>query len=116
MEELSVKLNTGLLNLAPMGANYSASIKESTDTSDNYWFYDQIIQTAKKLEYYANLEAYKSWIRLTIMTQDQFELVISFHSINYSFQGILVVSAFTLKRVANEEGGKDVSNLKQATQ
>lgn len=114
LEVLSDKLNIGIRELS---FNGSASMKEAADGSDNsYWYYDQIVETAKKLEYYANLEVYKSWIRLTIVTQEQFEVVISFHGIGYSFQGILGISAFTLMRVPNEEGIKQVLNLKQATQ
>jgi Fic family protein len=115
--EISIVLNTRVREFAPAGVLYGASIKEAANRDDkSHWYYDQIIQTAKKLEYYANREIYKSWIRLTILTQNQFEVVISFHGIGHTFQGILVASAFTLMRVDNEEGIKDVVGLKPATQ
>jgi len=51
--------------LKELQEDYFADVKRS-DQSNDYWFRQQVIQTAKKLEYYADTRTYRSWIRLKI--------------------------------------------------
>lgn len=71
---------------------------------------------AREFKYFANLERYRSWVRLSIDTEETFELVISFHGYGYENGGIMVASAFTSQRVPREEGGREPVNTQAAAQ
>jgi Fic family protein len=73
--------------------SYFADVKRS-DESNNYWFRQQIIQTASSLEYYADTRTYRSWVRLKIKEDRQTEIILSFHALGFEFFGIMAVSAF----------------------
>lgn len=88
-------------------------------TNQNYWatsssvgsegredrrgyFYNQIIEVANHFKYFANVAKYRSWVRLTIKTEIQFEYVISFHGYGHGDSGIMACSAFTAIRAPRE--------------
>jgi len=72
---------------------YRATADRSVpDTS--FWFKSQIVQAAKRLDYFADTLTYRTWVRLKIAAERQAVLVFSFHSIGTRFVGILGVSAF----------------------
>ena len=50
--------------------NVFASSASSEDQRRSQFYRYQIIDTAKKLDYYANLRDYSSWVRLTICVYD----------------------------------------------
>ncbi|BAZ09827.1 hypothetical protein NIES4071_16400 [Calothrix sp. NIES-4071] len=79
--------------LKDLDENYFADAERS-NRSNNYWFRQQIIQTAFCLEYYADTRTYCSWIRLKIQESRQAEIIISFHALGFEFFGILAASAF----------------------
>ena len=47
-------------------------------------------------------------------TDEIFYIVLSFHAIGQQFEGVLGANAFTFQRMHNEEGGRDIANLKAA--
>ncbi len=59
----------------------------------SHFYRRQIIQTAGSLEYYADLQSYRSWARLVIRDENQTELLISFHGNGHEFRGVLACSA-----------------------
>ncbi len=75
---------------------------ERSNESNNYWFRQQIIQTAYSLEYYADTRTYCSWVRLKIQEDRQAEIVVSFHALGFEFFGILAASAFIQYRDKTE--------------
>jgi Fic family protein len=87
---IALTLNNELKELEE---SYFADIKRS-DVSNHYWFRQQIIQTAKTLEYYADTRTYRSWVRLKIKEDRQTEIVLSFHALGFEFFGIMAASAF----------------------
>lgn len=110
---LAEKLNEQLKGLTPLGhEHYHANTKSAGHgEKDSHYFYAQIVKTAKQFNYYANLEAYRSWVRLAISTEDIFEFVISFHGYGPGKKGIMVASAFTFQRVPTEEQGTEFVNV-----
>ncbi|NJM23099.1 MAG: hypothetical protein HC836_47675, partial [Richelia sp. RM2_1_2] len=82
--------------------SYFADVKRS-DESNDYWFRQQIIQTAKALEYYADTRTYRSWVRLKIKEDRQTEIILSFHGLGFEFFGIMAASAFIEYRDKTEE-------------
>ncbi len=54
----------------------------------------QVIDTAKHLEYFANMRDYHSWARLVIDTeQGRSEILLSFHGVNREYRGLIGASA-----------------------
>ena len=88
--------------LKEIDTNYFSDVKRSDGTND-YWFRQQIIQTAKALEYYADTRTYRSWVRLKIREERQTEIILSFHALGFEFLGIMAASAFIEYRDKTEE-------------
>lgn len=90
----------------------------SDDERSNYYRY-QIIETARKLDYYANLSGYKCWVNLTIKINGlQTEILLSFHILGYEHRGILVCSACAYHKAPSGEGeaivAQDIEPLSQS--
>ncbi|MCP4399929.1 MAG: Fic family protein [bacterium] len=92
---------------SPNDYQFSATMHDAPDedSSHNYYFYHQIAEVAQKFDYFANLDEYKSWVRLRLSTEKTFEIVFSIHGYGHFSNDIMVVSALTLQRVKTEEGG-----------
>lgn len=90
------------------GINYRYSaLAERSDVASQDFFYQQIIETAKKFGYYADMRTYAAWVRLKIREERQAALIVSFHSLGVEFLGIMAVSAFMEYRDRSE--GDEVS-------
>lgn len=98
--------------LKEIDQSYFSDVKRSDETND-YWFRQQIIQTAKALEYYADTRTYRSWIRLKIKEERQTEIVLSFHALGFEFLGIMAASAFIeyRDRTENQEMATDTPRV-----
>jgi Fic family protein len=85
------------------------------DEQAGYYRY-QIIEVAKKLNYYANLNSYRAWIKLTIhMEGIQTEWLLSFHHLGEEPRGVMVCSACAWRKSAVDEGetrlAEDIESL-----
>ncbi len=93
--------------LKKLEEGYFSDVKRSDENND-YWFRQQIIQTAKMLEYYADARTYRSWVRLKIKEDRQTEIILSFHALGFEFLGIMAASAFIEYRDRTE--GQEVTS------
>ena len=86
---------TSALNneLKQIELSYFAMVERSVETNAE-WFRQQVVHTAKILEYYADTRTYHSWIRLKIKEDRQTEITLSFHALGAEFFGIMAASAF----------------------
>lgn len=74
------------------------------------WYHYQIIRTAKRLNYFANLNGHKSWIRLAIQIgTNRTEILLSFHRIGQQPLGLMACSACAYQRVLSEEGDSSLA-------
>lgn len=114
LQELSDTLNKQFEDMqAVNGRPYSSNVREAGNESDQrHYFYAQIVAAAKEMDYFANLDPYRSWVRLLIQTDRIFELVISFHGLGSVGSGVLVASALTFERVPTEDGGTQFVNVR----
>lgn len=115
-QEIVADLNPKLQEVTPPQKN---SYHARTNAADNisaqrHYFQKQIIETAGRFDYFANLEKYRAWTRLTIATNHDFDYVISFHGYGHGDTGILVASAFTYVKASREDTGTDTVNLRPA--
>jgi Fic family protein len=86
------------------------SAENESDSSSYNRF--QIVSCAKSLGYYANLDSYRAWVKLSIVTAVDVELLFAFHAIGREFRGILVCAAMAyVKRRHDEANGKTIDDL-----
>jgi Fic family protein len=115
-EKLVSSLNPQLRDLTPPGKNpYQVRLNSANEASNkSHYFQRQIIDIAKQHDYFANLERYRSWIRITFATEQDFDYVISIHGYGPGDSGILAISAFTYIKAPREEGGTEPVALRPA--
>ena len=113
--EVASRLDRQLEALTPPGTQYRAKVDQAFDSDEHaHYFYNQITETARALDYFANTRIYRSWVRMAIQTDSRFEIVISFHGHGFRFQGVLCASSFSSLRVPREGGGSEVADLRPA--
>lgn len=117
LSQLAEMLNRKLASVIRPGEQpYHARASSSDNNSaERHYFHNQIVEVAKELGYFANLERYRAWSRLSIYTDEPFEFIVSFHGYGYGETGIMAVSAFTAQRVPREEGGTEPVNTRSCS-
>ena len=99
----------------PQRPNYHARSNSANNTSpQRHYFQKQIVDTAKQFDYFANFEQHRSWVRMTLTTDQEFDYVVSFHGYGPGDTGILVASAFTYVKAPREDGGTEPVGLHPA--
>lgn len=73
----------------------------------SHYFRQQIVAGAKTLEYFANMEAYRAWVRLVIQNANQSQLLIAFHGIGHEFRGVLACCAVFFQRVQTDTNDRE---------
>ncbi len=74
--------------------DYSAFFDEASHGSTKDFYYKlQIVECAKKQDYFANLSEYRAWALVTLKTEDRTEILFSFHGIGRDLKGVLCCSA-----------------------
>ena len=110
-------LDTQLRSVTPPHhARYQARTNSANNTAPNrHYFQKQIVEIANKFDYYANFDRYRSWVRMTLTTDHEFDYVVSFHGYGPGDSGVLAASAFSYLKAPREEGGTEPINLHPAT-
>jgi Fic family protein len=118
--DLVSKLNPELRSLTPPNGSarlkyYGARMNNADNNSEHcHYFYKQIVEIAKKFDYFASFDSYRAWVRMTLATDQEFDVVVSFHGYGLKETGILAASAFTYLKVSREEGGTEPVALHSA--
>jgi Fic family protein len=114
--EFSGALDGQLRELTPLGRTiYHARENSADNQSENkHYFHKQIVAVAKLFDYYANFDKHRSWVRITISTEQDFDYVISFHGYGSGDSGIMAASAFTYIKAIREDGGTEPVDLHPA--
>lgn len=109
-DQLARDLDPNLAALTPpdVPKPYNAEAKRGTDETA-HGYRGQIIDTARALGYWADLNAERRWARLSIQTGAVFELVVSFHGHGREFAGVLVAAAFVGTRIKDDDGATHTS-------
>lgn len=115
--DLAKMLDSQLRSLTPPQASskYQARANSADNSSvQRHYFQKQIVDTAGRFGYFANFDHYRSWGRLTLVTEQDFEYVVSMHGYGSGDSGILAVSAFSYLKTPREEGGTEIVSLHPA--
>ena len=116
-KELVTTLDGQLRSLTPPNTKqkYQARTNASSNTEPHrHYFQKQIVEIAKHFDYYANFDKHRSWVRITLSTDQEFDYVVSFHGYGSGDSGILSASAFTYVKMPSEDGGTETANLHPA--
>jgi len=103
LEEVAGQIKTALLD---EGTNFHSYMDHGERDADKAKYnYYQVIGTAKKLNYYANLSLYQAWAALVVLTDQRAEVLFSFHGIGHEATGVLGCSAmfYTKKQTEDED-------------
>lgn len=87
--------------------DYFADGAEDGDGRSHYYRH-QIIQTARRLDYFANPRIYRAWARMVMRNANRTEMLIAFHGVGREFQGVLACSASWFQRVQTDAGDREV--------
>jgi Fic/DOC family len=102
LEEIASEVNT---TIRDEDAHYRAYMHEGPrDSARSKYHYQQIIQCAKQLKYFANLPLYQAWTALVVITDERTEILFSFHGIGHEEAGILGCSAMFYSKETTESG------------
>ena len=77
----------------------------------NYYHRYQVVETAKQLDYFADLRSYHSWIQLVINSGNSTIILISFHGLGREYRGLLACSACSYHRDNSEENEQNISEI-----
>lgn len=92
----------------PQRPKYHARSNSADNSSTHrHYFQKQIVDIAKHFDYFANFERYRTWVRVTFTTDQDFDYVVSLHGYGPGDTGILAASAFTYIKAPREDGGTE---------
>ena len=115
-KKLATSLDNQLRSLTPpQRQKYQARSNAANNTSpQRHYFQKQIIETANQFDYLANFDKHRSWVRMTLTTDQEFDYVVTFHGYGPGDSGILAASAFTYLKAPREDGGTETVSLHPA--
>jgi len=104
MEEVRAELEEELA----ASPEFEFFVHSEDDQGDrSHWFRRQVISTAKELDYFANTDQHRAWVRLgineTAKKGTPANVLISFHSIGHDFRGVLACSATWFERLQGDD-------------
>ena len=75
------------------------------DTEWRGWYRHQVVDTARDLDYFANVRDYHEWVRLAFDTESgRSEILLSFHTVGRDYRGVVGASMCFYRRQAGGEG------------
>ncbi|MEW6747755.1 MAG: Fic family protein [Planctomycetota bacterium] len=91
--------------LKPVDPGFRA-VQDSSYEGQVHWFRSQIIDIAKRFDYFADTRTYAAWQRLRIFESRQTSIVVSFHCLGTSFSGTMACVAFVEHRDITDAAGQ----------
>ena len=87
------------------------------DNERRTWNRYQIVDTAKRLDYFANIRDYHSWVRLVLITESgRSEILLSFHAVGPEYRGIVGASMCFYRRSQSEDGDRQITELQNISE
>lgn len=114
LQEIAEEINLSVGNLINDAQVFTASAPAQSEKSHYYRY--QVVETAKQLDYYANLRYYHSWVQLVIDIERPTMILISFHVLGYEHRGLLACSACAYHRDVTDEGDTSVNEIQALTE
>ncbi|MBW4533274.1 MAG: Fic family protein [Pleurocapsa minor HA4230-MV1] len=109
LEEVIAEIKLSLSNLLDEFQVFTVTPK--SDGSQSHYHRYQIVETAKQLDYFANLRSYHQWIQLIIDVQYPTIILLSFHVLGHEYRGLLVCSACAYHRDDSGNGESNTNDI-----
>jgi len=91
-------------------------VQSPPDGSKSHYHRYQIVETAKQLDYFANIRPYHKWIQLVIALEASTTIILlSFHVLGHEYRGLLVCSACAYHKDDTEEGESKINDIQALT-
>jgi len=103
------RMSQDLRQLAP-DFRFEVDTEKSGGPRD-YFFKWHIIESARQLDYFANLDIYRSWTRLMMRTATQDEILLSFHAVGDQSDGKIVATMCFYRRDRVQRGEENLADL-----
>lgn len=87
------------------GSEFFAALA-TPDSERSHYYYFQIVEVAKKLEYFANTRDFHTWARLVFRMRSQPEILLTFHTLGHEFRGVVVGTLIWFRRERLDEGSQ----------
>lgn len=114
LQEISDEIRVSLANL--VSETQIFTVESPPDGSKSHYHRYQIVETAKQLDYFANLRPYHRWIQLVISLGSSTTMIlISFHVLGHEYRGLLVCSACAYHRDDADEGERNTNDIQTLT-
>jgi hypothetical protein len=111
-ERLSVTAEKMTRDLRALASDYRFEVDaEKSGGSRDFFFKWHIVENAKRLDYFANMDIYRSWTRLMMRTTTQDEILVSFHAVGDQATGKLVAAMCFFKRDRVQRGEENLADL-----
>lgn len=98
LNEIKIRLD----QLKDADSDFYCKVTHS-DSENDFWFRHEIVEVARKEEYYADTRIHRGWVRLRIVEDREINIILSFHGLGIKFLGLMTVSAFLLYKDKTEE-------------
>ena len=87
-------------------------VDEGEHLSDKDHYYNsQIVEVAKKIDYFADRRTYHSWVRLDLRDGTHGILLISFHGFGVEFNGVLVCSGIWFEKSWSDDSKTETAPI-----
>ena len=114
LKGVATELQDQLAPLAPPENHFKFFVDpEPAGGKRGPWFRYQLIQLARKFEYFANFAQFHSWVRLVAETETKAEILLSFHGIGTDYRGLLIGTGCFLRMDVSGEEQIHVSEVNQ---
>lgn len=113
LQEIADEISLSVSHLID-GAKVFTAFASATSEKSHYHQH-QVVETAKQLDYYANLRNYHSWVQLVIDIGRPTHILVSFHVLGYKHRGLLACSACAYHRDLTAEGDTSVNEIQALT-
>lgn len=114
LQDISEEIRVSLANLVSEAQIFT--VESPSDSSKSHYHRYQIVETAKQLDYFANLRPYHRWIQLVISLGSSTTMILlSFHVLGHEYRGLLVCSACAYHRDDADEGERNTNDIQALT-
>lgn len=114
LQDISEDIQISLMNLVIEAQIFT--VESPSDGSKSHYNRYQIVETAKQLEYFANLRPYHRWIQLVISLGSSTTMILlSFHVLGHEYRGLLACSACAYHRDNADEGERNTNDIQALT-
>lgn len=86
--------------------------QEAFESPRDHYFKYQIAESAKRHDYFANLQKYRAWALVSLNTDERVEIIFSFHGIGRDSRGVLCCSAI----YCNKDGDGEIREVHPLTE